>query len=89
MFVKINVTLVKKQKHLLQISVRELHNDLILPNFGRCFSGAITIDLNTCTEYTSLRKYMTKYIKPVSNIDKIACGFKTCITAMLLKSYLN
>ena len=31
LFVKINGTLVKKQKHMLQISVRELHNDLILP----------------------------------------------------------
>ena len=28
-FVKINVTLVKKQKNLLQISVRELHNEMV------------------------------------------------------------
>ena len=31
LFVKINGTLVKKQKHILQISVRELHNDMIFP----------------------------------------------------------
>ena len=31
LFVKIIGTLVKKQKHLLQISVQELHNDMILP----------------------------------------------------------
>ena len=29
--VKINVTIVTKQKHLPQISVQELHNDMILP----------------------------------------------------------
>ena len=29
--VEVNVTLVKKQNHLLQISVRSLHSDLILP----------------------------------------------------------
>ena len=30
-FVKINGNLVKKQKHILQISVQELHDDMILP----------------------------------------------------------
>ena len=31
LFVKINGNLLKKQKYLLQISVLELHNDMILP----------------------------------------------------------
>ena len=31
LFIKINITFVNKQKYLLQISVRELHNDRILP----------------------------------------------------------
>ena len=31
LFVKINVTIVNKQNHLLQISVQDLHNDMILP----------------------------------------------------------
>ena len=35
-----NVILVKKQKHLLQISVRQLQNDMILPSSERGFSGA-------------------------------------------------
>ena len=39
--------------------------------------------------YKSLRKYMQKYIKPMSKINKITCGFKTCISAMLLQSDLN
>ena len=39
--------------------------------------------------YKSLRKYMQKYIKPMSKINKITCGFKTCISAMLLQSDIN
>ena len=31
LFVKINGTFVKKYKNLLQISARDLHNDMILP----------------------------------------------------------
>ena len=34
LFVKINGTLVNKQKHLLQIPVQELHSDIILPILG-------------------------------------------------------
>ena len=30
LFIKINGTLVKKQNHVIHISVRELHNDMIL-----------------------------------------------------------
>ena len=36
-FVKINVTLPKKQKHLLQIPVRDLHNEMILPSSEEVF----------------------------------------------------
>ena len=43
-FVKINGTLVKKQKHLLRISVQELHDEMILPNSEGGFSGAITVN---------------------------------------------
>ena len=55
--------MVKKQKHLPQISVRELHNDMILPSSEGDFSGARTSDGNICIGYTLLRKYMPKYIK--------------------------
>ena len=37
----------------------------------------------------SLMKCMKKYIIPMSNIDKITCGCRTCISAMLLQSHLN
>ena len=89
MFVKINGTQVKKQKHILQIPVRELHNDMILPSYERGFFGARTIDGNICIGDTSLRKYTPKYKKPMSNKNKITCGYKTCIIYLLLQSDLN
>ena len=89
MFVRINGTLVKKQRHLPQISVRELHNETILPSPEGYFSGARTIDGKNCIGDTSLRKYMPVYIKPMSNINHITRGCKTCITAMLLQLDIN
>ena len=89
MFVKINGTLVKKQKHLLQISVRELHNDIILPSFEAGFPGAITIDGNICIGDMSLRKYMPKSMKQMSDRNKLTHGCKICIRDMLLQSNLN
>ena len=35
--VKINGTIVKKWKHLTQISIRDLHNDIILPIYQGVF----------------------------------------------------
>ena len=88
-FVKINGTLLKKQNNLLQISVRELHNDMIFPSSEGVFSGAIPVDGNIYIGDTSVRKYMPKYIKPMSNRNNITCGWETCISAMLLKSDLD
>ena len=85
MFVKINFTLVKKQKHPLQISVRELHNDMILPSYEEGFCGTIKLDGKKCIGDMSLRNYMPKYIKPISNINNITCELKTWISAMLIK----
>ena len=66
--------MVKKQKHILQISVWELNNDMILPSSEGSFSSTRTFDGGNCIGDTSIRKYMTKYIKPMSNINKITCG---------------
>ena len=71
MFVKINGTMVNKQKHLLQISLRELHNDRILPSSGGGFFGENNIAGNICIGDTSLSKYTPKYIKLMSNRNKI------------------
>ena len=88
-FVKINVTLVKKPKHLLQISVREIHTGMILPSSEGDFSGARTIDGNVCIGDASLRKYIKKYIKPMISRNNITCECETCIMAMLLQSDIN
>ena len=88
-FVKVNGTIVKKQKRLIQISVRELHNDLILPASQGGFYGARNKYGKVCIWYMSLRNYTPKHIKPTSKINNIKCGWETCISAMLLQYVLN
>ena len=55
---QIDGTLVNKHKHLLQISVQELHNDITLPISQGCFFGARTEDGKICILDTSLRENM-------------------------------
>ena len=62
---------------------------MILQSSEGGFSGEITVDGKICIGETSLRKYIPKYIKPMSNKNNIICGCKTCISAMLLQSDLN
>ena len=62
LFVKINDTFVRKHKNLLQISVLELHNDMILPIYQGGYFGARTVDLKVCIVDTSLKNYIPKYI---------------------------
>ena len=73
-FVKINGNLVKKQKHILQISVQELHNDMILTISQGGHFGARTVDGKLYIGYTSLRKYTKTNIKNTSKRDNITCG---------------
>ena len=58
-----NGTIVKKQKHLLQISGLDLQNDFILtiPQ-GGCFSE-ITVDVKVHIVDEYLSKYIPKLIK--------------------------
>ena len=88
LFVKINGTILKKHKHLPQISLRELHNGMILPIY-EVFFGARTADGNICIGYTSLRNYMPKNIKPMRNRNNITCGRQICISVILLQSDLE
>ena len=71
-FVKINGNLVKKQKHLLQISVRELYNDMMLSSSEGGFSGARIITGNICIENTSHKKYIPNFIKPMSTKNNVS-----------------
>ena len=66
-----NGTLVKKQKHILQISVQELHHYMILPISQIGFFSARTVHGKICIGDTSLRKYMPQYIQPMNKINKI------------------
>ena len=78
-----------RNKQKLQISVQKLHNDMILPiSEGFCF-GDRTSDRKIFIGVTSLRKYMPKNIKTLSNIKNITCGCETCICAWLLQLYIN
>ena len=89
LFVKFNGTLVKKHNHLLKISVQELYSYMILPIPEGGIFCARTVYGKVCIGDTSFWKYMPKYIKPMSIINNITCGCKTCISAMFLQSDIN
>ena len=48
------------------------------------FFSEIIVDGQVCIRDTSLGKYMPKYTKLIIHRNKITCGCKTCIIAMLL-----
>ena len=62
---------------------------MMLPISEGDFSCSRPIDGKVCIGDTLLRKYTPKYIKPASNRNRIACGCKTCIIAMLIQPDLN
>ena len=66
-----------------------MHNDLMLPISQVGLFCGRHVDGKVCIGDTSLRKYMPKYIKPMSKRNNITCGHKTCIRAILLQSDLN
>ena len=81
---KENMITLKKHKHLIQISVRELHNDLILSvSQGRCHGARNKDDIVRIGE-TSLKSYIPKHINPKRNINNTTCGCETCISDMLV-----
>ena len=55
----------------------------------KLFFFAGTVDGKLFIGDTSLRNYIKIYIKPMSIRNKITCGCKTFISAILLKSDLN
>ena len=75
--------------HLLQISLRELHNYMMLSISQGGLFGSRNVDGELCICNMSLREYIPKYIKPICNRNKITCGCETCISYMLLKSDIN
>ena len=71
------------------MSLIDLHNDMIFTIYQWGFFGARTVDEKLCIGYTYIRRYIPKYIEPMSTRNKIKCRFETCISDMLLWSYLN
>ena len=53
------------------------------------FFGAWTVYGKLCIGDTSLKKYMPKYTKPMTNRNNITCGCKACISAMLIQPDIN
>ena len=74
---------------MLQISVREIHNDIILSFYQGDFFGAINDDGRVYIGDTSLINYIPKHINPIIYRNKITCGCEICMSSMLLQSDLN
>ena len=89
LFVKINGTLVKNHNYIPQISVLELHNDMILPIFQGYFLLQYLLMEKYLLETRLLGSTRQNIKKPMSKNNNITCGCKTCISAMLLQSNLS
>ena len=74
---------------MIQISIHEFHNDLILPVSQGRFYVDWDEELRVCISDTSLRNYTSKHIKQMINRNRTKCGCETCTSAILLQSGLN
>jgi hypothetical protein len=66
-------------KQLLQISVRELHNDLLKPVEEGGFEFAYTEDGKVLISDTMLRSLLPKEMRRMTERHKQMCGCETCI----------
>ena len=83
-FVKINDTIIKKQKHLIKTSVQDLHNDLILSIPQGGFYGVRYEDLKYVLDKHLLGSRL-KDIQTNEQRRRITWGCQTCIIDMLLQ----
>ena len=85
------VTGVKERtgKLLLEISVRELHNDMLLPENKGGFAGVRDADGCIIISDTTLRKLLPKELRPATETHKQLCGCELCNTAASLQKTLN
>ena len=87
-FVKINGAILNKEASTSNISMGSTQQYGTF-NSPLSFSCARTVYGKIFIGYKSLRKYMPKYIKPMSNRYIITCGCEICISSMLLKYDIN
>ncbi len=76
-------------KLLLEIPVRELQNDMLLPVNKGGFAGALDESGAIIISDTTLRKLLPKELRPATETHKQLCGCVFCITAALLQKTLN
>jgi hypothetical protein len=76
-------------KLLLEIPVRELHNDMLLPVNKGGFAGAFDENGSVIISDTTLRKLLPKELRPATETHKQLCGCELCITVASLQKTLN
>jgi hypothetical protein len=90
LFVQNPITKVKERvgKLLLEVPVRELHNDLIEPPERGGFVEAWQ-DGKVIISDTSLRRLLPKELRPATERHKQMCCCETCMSPRMLQSSLN
>ena len=89
---KLNPVTGKKErvpKLLLQIPVRELHNDLLKPVEEGGLAEARDDDGRALISDTALRSMMPEQLRRATERHKRMCGCETCITVRSLQQTLN
>jgi hypothetical protein len=76
-------------KLLLEIPIRELHNDLILPPREGGLADARDASGNVIISDTSLRRLLPKQLRVASESHKQLCGCEICLTARSHQLSLN
>ena len=76
-------------KLLLEIPVRELHNDMLLPTIEGGFAGARDEDGKIIISDTTLRNLLPFELRPATETHKQLCGCELCNTAMSLHKTLK
>jgi hypothetical protein len=79
----------RRGKLLLEISVRELHNDMLLPVNKGGFAGVRDNDGAIIISDSTLRKLLPHELRPATETHKQLCGCELCNTATSLQKTLN
>jgi hypothetical protein len=66
----------QRGKLLLEIPVRELHNDMLLPISEGCFAGVRDMDGKIIKLDTTLRNLLPEELRPATETHKQLCGYE-------------
>ena len=69
------------EKLLIQISIRELHNDLVKPMSEGGFAGARDKEGNIIIGDTTLKRLLPPQLRKMTKRNKILCGCETYLQA--------